>query len=88
MADKKIQDMNENKERFLAVSKEVYPLMNQIKQLLKKHGFIDTTHITIGADDYMELRPYETEWALRQYSTDGKPRAIFEYRDEIPLEEV
>ena len=33
MADKKIQDMNENKERFLAVSKEVYPLMNQIKQL-------------------------------------------------------
>ena len=55
MADKKIQDMNENKERFLAVSKEVYPLMNQIKQLLKKHGFIDTTHN--GSNLVSTIRP-------------------------------
>lgn len=88
MADKKIQDMNENRERFLAVSREVYPLMKQIKELLGKHGFSDSTHITIGSDDYMEFHPYETGWAMRRYSSDRAPKAIFEYREEIPLEEV
>lgn len=88
MKEKKMQDMNENRERFLQASREAYPLMNQLKEILVKHGFSDTTYITISVDGYMELRPHETGWALRRHSFEEKPKAVFEYREEISLEEV
>lgn len=85
--NEKIKDMTENRENFLTLSKEVYPLMKKIRELLKENGF-NAAHITIGTEGYMEFSPYETGWSLRRYSTDGVTKAVYELKDEIPLEEV
>lgn len=89
MAKNEIADMVENKDKFVALSKEVYPLMEQIKGILKKHGFDnDSTRLTIGNDGYMELSPYETGWSMHRYRMDDSPKVEFDFREEISFGEV
>ena len=87
--DEKIKDMIENQNNFYELSKEAYPLLNQLKALLQKYGFNNkSTYITIGEDDYIEFNPFETSWALRQLNCDEGPKIVFDFKKEISLEEV
>lgn len=89
MGKDKMTDMVENKDRFMKLSKEVYPLMDQIKGILEKNGFDnEATHLTIGNDRYLELSPYETGWRMHRYSTDNVPKVEYDFREEILLGEV
>lgn len=87
--DEKIKDMLENKVNFYELANEAYPLLEQLKELLKKYKFNNqSTHIIIGNDAYIEFHPYETSWVLRKYDCEEGPKIVFDYRNEIPLKGV
>ncbi len=85
--EKKISEMENKKEQFVALSKEVYPLIEQIREAMAKSPFGDSASISIGSDGYVEFRPYDSGWRLNKYRMDGNPVAQFEYQEKIVLEE-
>lgn len=85
---KKITEASENREQFIKLAKEVYPLMQEIRQLSIKYGFGEQSRMTLGADGYMEFAPYDTGWRMSKYGVDSSPMAQFEYRERVNLEEV
>lgn len=85
--EKNIREIENKKEEFLALSKEVYPLIERIRSALRESPFGDSAFIVIGSGDYMEFKPYDSEWRLNKYSNDGAPVAQFEYKERIVLEE-
>ena len=76
--EKKISEMENKKEQFVALAKEVYPLIEQIREALAKSPFGESASISISTDGYMELRPYDSGWT---------PVAQYEYQEKIVLEE-
>lgn len=85
--ERSIQEMESKREQFVELAKEVYPLMKQIGECMKAHGFTDSARATISSDGYMEFAPYDTGWILTRYSTEETPMAQYEYREKIYLEE-
>lgn len=85
--DKKISEMEAKKEQFVVLAKEVYPLIEQIRQMLVKSPFGDSASISIGSEGYIEFRPYNSGWRLNKYRMDDSPVAQFEYQERIVLEE-
>ena len=75
------------KEQFVALSKEVYPLIEQIREAMAKSPFGDSASISISTDGYMEFRPYDSGWRLNRYRCDSTPVAQYEYQEKIALEE-
>ena len=85
--EKKISEMENKKEQFVALSKEVYPLIEQIREAMAKSPFGDSASISIGGDGYVEFRPYYSGWRLNRYRCDSTPVAQYEYQEKIVLEE-
>lgn len=85
--EKKISEMESKKEQFVALAKEVYPLIEQIREAMSKSPFGDSASISIGSEGYMEFRPYDSGWKLNKYSVEREPVASFEFRERIVLEE-
>lgn len=85
--EKNIREIENKREEFLFLSKKVYPLIEQIRSALKESSFGDSAFIVIGSGDYMEFKPYDSEWRLNRYSNDGSPVAQFEHKEKIYLEE-
>lgn len=85
--EKNVGEMGEKKDQFVALAKEVYPLIEQIRGLIAKSPFEGSVSITVGSEGYMEFKPYESGWRMVKYRTDNKPVAQYEYREEIILEE-
>lgn len=85
--EKKISEMENKKEQFVALSKEVYPLIEQIREAMAKSPFGDSASISIGSDGYVEFRPYDSGWSLNRYRCDSTPVAQYEYQEKIVLEE-
>lgn len=85
--EKKISEMESKKEQFVALAKEVYPLIEQIREAMAKSPFGDSASISIGSEGYMEFHPYDTGWKLNRYSTDREPVVTFEFRERIVLED-
>lgn len=85
--EKKISEMESKKEQFVSLAKEVYPLIEQIREAMAKSPFGDSASISIGSEGYMEFRPYDSGWKLNKYSVEREPVASFEFRERIVLEE-
>ena len=85
--EKKITEVESEKEQFVALAKEVYPLIEQIREAMAKSSFGDSASISIGSEGYMEFRPYGSSWKLNKYSIDREPVASFEFCERIILEE-
>lgn len=85
--EKKISEMENKKEQFVALAKEVYPLIEQIREAMAKSPFGDSASISIGSDGYVEFRPYDSGWRLNRYRCDSTPVAQYEYQEKIVLEE-
>ena len=64
--EKKISEMENKKEQFVALAKEVYPLIEQIREALAKSPFGESASISISTDGYMEFRPYDSGWRLNR----------------------
>lgn len=86
--EKKIVEMEEKKEQFIGLAKEVFPLVEQIRSLMEKSGFGKSASISIGSEGYMEFRPYDSGWRLVKYGSESCPVAQYEYSEQIKLEEV
>lgn len=84
---KKINGTEEQKQQFIALAKEVYPLVEQIREALEKSSFGGSASVSIGDDGYMEFHPYDCGWRLAKYRKDDSPVICFEYREEMKLEE-
>lgn len=78
--EKKISEMENKKEQFVALAKEVYPLIEQIREAMAKSPFGDSASISIGSDGYVEFRPYDSGWRLNRYRCDSTPVAQYEYQ--------
>ena len=50
--EKNISEMENMKEQFVALSKEVYPLIEQIREALAKSPFGESASISISTDNY------------------------------------
>lgn len=88
MAEQKvIKGIEEQKQQFVALAKEVYPLIMQIREVLEKSSFGDSASISIGSEGYIEFHPYDSDWRLAKYRKDSTPVICFEYREEMKLEE-
>lgn len=88
MAEQKVfKGTEEQKQQFIALAKEVYPLVNQIREALDKSSFSGSASISIGDEGYMEFHPYDTGWRLVKYRKDDSPAICYEYREEMKLEE-
>lgn len=88
MNDEKMKDMQENKENFLSLANEVYPLMKQIKSAVEKYGFGNgSTYITISDNAYMNLHSSATAWEFNRFDYDKMPKIAFEYKEEFLLKE-
>lgn len=85
--EKKISEMENKKEQFVALAKEVYPLIEQIREALSKSPFGESASISISTDGYMEFRLYDSGWRLNRYRCDSTPVAQYEYQEKIVLEE-
>ena len=70
--EKKISEMENKKEQFVA---------------LAKSPFGESASISISTDGYMEFRPYDSGWRLNRYRCDSTPVAQYEYQEKIILEE-
>lgn len=70
--EKKIGEMENKKEQFVA---------------LAKSPFGESASISISTDGYMEFRPYDSGWRLNRYRCDSTPVAQYEYQEKIVLEE-
>lgn len=93
MADSKkemsrLQKMEAERDRFMQTAREIYPLLVNIREVIARNGYTESARITVGADGYLEFAPYETNWRLNAFSHDKKPKARYEYSEEIPLEEA
>lgn len=88
MAEQKIiRGTEEQKQQFIALAKEVYPLIKQIREVLENSSFSDSASITIGDDGYMEFHPYDCGWRLVKYRKEDSPVVCYEYREQMVLEE-
>lgn len=85
---KKVTEVSENREQFIGLAKEVYPLMQEIRRLSIKYGFGEQARMTLGSEGYMEFAPYDTGWRMNKYSGDSSPMAQFEYRERVNLGEA
>lgn len=85
--EKNIGEMGEKKDQFVALAKEIYPLIEQIREAMAKSPFGDSASISIGSDGYMEFHPYDSGWRMNKYRMDSNPVAQFEYQEKIVLEE-
>ncbi len=89
MAEKsKYEEMQETREKFMELAKEVWPHLIEIKGLMEKHGFKEGARASIGSGDYVSFEPYECGWELRRYKVGEAPEIAFDLTERIPLEEV
>lgn len=82
---REIKGTEEQKEQFLALSREVYPLIEQIREKLNGSTFGGAARISIGEDGYMEFQPYDCGWRLVQYRMDKKPSITYEYQERMEM---
>ena len=85
---REIKGTEEQREQFLALSREVYPLIEQIREKLNNSTFGGAARISIGEDGYMEFQPYDSGWRMVQYRADKRPSITYEYQEHMKLGEV
>ena len=64
MAKESLEKTIEERERFMEASKEVWPLILKIREIMDKYKLPDSVSITVGADGYSEFSPRGMAWEL------------------------
>lgn len=88
MAKESLEKTIKERERFMEASKEVWPLILKIREIMDKYKLPDSVSITVGTDGYSEFSPRGMAWELHTYNHDPIPKARFDYSEQIPLEGV
>ncbi len=85
--NKELEEL-QKREQFIDLAKEVYPLMQKIRDLMQEHGFGSDASIIIRESGYMEFDPYNTDWKMTRYAKEETPIVRYDFQEAITLGEA
>lgn len=75
--------MNEEKEKFKALAADMLPVIEQMNEVLRKHGVEKLASVTTRTDGYFLFYTHETAWEMSRVSGSDTAKITYSFSEDI-----